>query len=330
MNYLSKLYAFAFVTLTSFAVNAEEISLRIGTAVPATSAQGEAISKFAEIVNGKNLGLDVKIFPGGQLGKAGVQVQNVKLGLQDGFFEDLGWMQSFSDDLRIQMAPFTFTGRDHLKRWLQSEAFQKVQSEIKQNGAQRYLVSDTIWWRGPYRVMLATKPVRNLEDVSGIKLRLPGLETMTKYWGKEGLGANTVNIPWGDVYLALRQGAADAVTSPFDLVVSMKFVEVAPHIMVTDEFPQIIGLAFNDNKWNSLSDTQKDAIMQGLSEAGAFFNGQVAANMESWKSQLQNAGGTFHDFDRDPFVSSVTEMHKKLEKEGYWRAGLIDEINSYR
>ena len=322
----------AATALTAFAGQAlaADVSLRVGTAVPATSVQGKAVNKFAEIVNGKNIGVDIKVFPGAQLGKAGAQVQNVKLGIQDGFFEDLGWFQSFSKDLRIQNTPFTFTGRDHLKRWLLSDAFETIQNEIVNNGGQRYLVADTIWWRGPYRVLMATKPVTNLKEMSGIKLRLPGLETMTRFWGKEGLGANTVNIPWGDVYLALRQGAADAVTSPFDLVVSMKFVEVAPHIMITDEFPQIIGLAINEKKWQSLSDPQRGAIMSALSEAGKFFNDQVAANMESWKQQLKAAGGTFHEFERGPFVEKVKGLHEKFEGEGYWRKGLIKEINAYR
>ena len=49
-----------------------------------------------------------------------------------------------------------------------------------------------------------------------------------RFYGKQGLGATSVNIPLGDVYLSIRQGIVDGLTLPFDLVASMNIQEVAP------------------------------------------------------------------------------------------------------
>ena len=82
----------------------------------------------------------LQIFPSGQLGAPEAQVQNVKLGIQDGFFEDLTWWSPFSPDLRIAGVPFEFEGRPHFQKWLATDTFKKIEQDVVANGGQRLLV----------------------------------------------------------------------------------------------------------------------------------------------------------------------------------------------
>lgn len=319
--------------LTAFFVAnaaADTVTLRIGTVVAPTSPQAKAVDRFAEILNGRKVGIEVKVFHASQLGAAQVQVQNIKLGIQEGIVEALDWYSEFSADLRVITAPFTFVNRDHYERWLRSDAFAKAQEGVIKNGNQRVLIGDALWRRGPFRVMMATRPVLTLDDVSKIKLRLWDNETILRFWGRKGLGANTVNIPFGDVYVALRQGAVDAVTTPFDLVVSQKFAEVAPHIMLFDEFWQIVTLSINEKRWQSLSDTQRKALTSALDEGGKFYNQQVAESLEGWKKQLVAGGAKLYEIERGPFVERVRQLNQQWQAEGYWRPGFLEDIAKLR
>ena len=311
-------------------VPAADVALRIGSSNSPESALGRGLNKVAALVDQANVGLKLQIFPSGQLGNPEAQVQNVKLGVQDGFFEDLTWWSPFASDLRIAGVPFEFDGRAHFEKWLKSDTFRSIQGEIVKNGGQRLLVGTPLWWRGPYRVLMSSKPVSTLDDISKIKLRQPAIEALTRYWGRAGLGSNVVTIGWGDVYLAIKQGAADAVTLPLDLVESTKFAEVAPNIVITDEFPQILVLGINERKWQALTPAQQSALTAAIDEAGKDYNKEVTDSEQKWKNDLSAAGARFTTLDRKPFVEKVQQIDKKGEAEGYWTRSLLESVNALR
>jgi TRAP-type C4-dicarboxylate transport system substrate-binding protein len=310
--------------------HAADMTLRIGSSNSPDSALGRGLNNIAALVEKANVGLTVKVFPSGQLGAPEAQVQNVKLGVQDGFFEDLTWWSPFASDLSIAGVPFEFNGRAHFQKWLASDAMKKIEKEIIANGRQRVIIGDPLWWRGPYRVMMTTKPVATLDDIKKIKLRQPAIEALTRYWGRDGLGSNVVNIGWGDVYLALKQGAADGVTLPLDLVESTKFVEVAHNIIITDEFPQILVLGLNEAKWQAMTPEQQKVLVSAINEAGKGYNAEVNNSEQKWKEELTAQGGVFTTLDRAPFVAKVQELDKKFEAQGYWPKALLDAVNALR
>lgn len=326
----SLLGAVAISIMSALPALAADVTLRIGSSNSPDSALGRGLNNIAAIVEKANVGLKLQIFPSGQLGAPEAQVQNVKLGVQDGFFEDLTWWSPFSPDLRIAGVPFEFNGRDHFDKWLQSDTMKKIQDEIIANGGQRVIIGKPRWWRGPYRVLMSSKPVATLDDVAQIKLRQPAIEALTRYWGHDGLNSNVVNIGWGDVYLAIKQGAADAVTLPLDLVESTKFVEVAPNIVITDEFPQILVLGLNEAKWQSMTPEQQKVLLDAIDEGGKGYNAEVGGSEQKWKTELTAAGAKFTTLDRKPFVERVQQVDKELEASGYWPKELLDSVNSLR
>ena len=144
------------------------------------------------------------------------------------------------------------------------------------------------------------------------------------------MGAIPVTIPFGDVYLGLRQGVVDAVTTPFDLITSMKFGEVAKHVMLLDQFPQILPISINEAKWQSLTAEQQAVMIKAADESGVFFNDTVNASLEKWTKELKGMGVTIHEVDRTPFVERIAERNREWQAEGYWPENLISDIESLR
>src|SRR6266508_833994 len=50
---------------------------------------------------------------------------------------------------------------------------------------------------------------------------------------KKQLGANPVPMPWGEVYLAMKQGTVDAMETPIFTVVSDEYYEVTKYYSLT-------------------------------------------------------------------------------------------------
>ena len=304
--------------------------LRLGSIVAPASVQAQAMDRFADAVNAKHVGIEIKTFHASQLGGGPEQVRNVQLGVQDMFMGGMVFWGDFSDSLRIAETPFSFASRAHFEKWVQSPYFDKIQKEISDKGGQRIINLGVLWRRGPFRVLLATKPVHNLEEFQTLRIRTWQSEVINRFYGKEGLGATPVTIPLGDVYVGMRQGVVDSLTLPFDLVVSMKFGEVAKYIMPWKEFWQVLPMSINEGKWQSLSDEQKKVITDAVDEAGNWYNDQLSASVDKWTQELKDQGVTFVDIDRKPFVEIIAKRNREWQKEGYWPKGLIDEIDSLK
>ncbi|MDQ7083549.1 MAG: TRAP transporter substrate-binding protein [Sulfurovum sp.] len=107
------------------------------------------------------------------------------------------------------------------------------------------------------------KEIRTLQDLQGIKMRMPGLggEVMKK------LGVNPVLLPAGEIYTALERGTIDAtewVGPALDTM--MGFSKVAPYYYKGWHEPgSILELTFNKTRWEKLS-KQHQAIITSASE----------------------------------------------------------------
>jgi TRAP-type C4-dicarboxylate transport system substrate-binding protein len=310
--------------------NAQEVVLKLGDDVAPASIQAQAIEKFAEEVAARNVGLKIEFFHGSQLGTGAQQIQNVKLGIQDMVNTGYELLDVFSEKIKIASTPFTFADYDHFENWLKSPDFEGVQQEIIEKGNQRIINLGVVWKRGPFRVMIANEPILTLEDLSQVKYRVHESEVVKKFWGKEGLGATVVVLPLSDVYLSLRQGVVDAITMPFDLVVPMKFTEVAKHVMLLRDYPQFLPIMINEDKWQSLTAEQQQALTDASDEAGRFYNSQIEQSVERWREELVAAGVEFHEVDRAPWVERIRERNMQWEAEGYWSPGLVESIDTYR
>lgn len=305
-------------------------TLRLGTIVAAGSVQGLALERFAEDVRRRNVGLDIRLFHASQLGGGPEQVRNVQLGVQDMFMDGMTFWGDHSDDMRIAETPFSFASRAHFEAWVKSPAFERIQQELVQKANQRFINLGEMWRRGPFRVLISTRPVITLEEFQRTRVRTWQSESINRFYGRGGLGATAVVIPLADVYVGMRQGVVDALTLPFDLVQPMRFHEVGKHIMLWDEFWQVLPLSLTETRWQRLNANQRTAMIEAIDAAGRWYNEQLSTSVEKWRTELEAAGVTFHQIERAAFVERIADRNRQWQREGYWRQGFIDEIEALR
>jgi TRAP-type transport system periplasmic protein len=100
------------------------------------------------------------------------------------------------------------------------------------------------------------KPVRSLEDLKGMKLRVPGGLSINIV---KALGAIPLVIPAGETYDALKKGVVDGIVAGNSALDLFKFGEVTKY--TTLNYRTGIGgsgyTVMNLDKWNSLSEEDK-------------------------------------------------------------------------
>src|SRR5687767_1546780 len=89
---------------TAFGVShaAAQVVLRAGHISPPDSVEGQAIERFADLVEEKTNGeVTVEVFPSEQLGKAVAQIDSTIIGNQDIYFGGSPEFERFSDGLKL-------------------------------------------------------------------------------------------------------------------------------------------------------------------------------------------------------------------------------------
>jgi TRAP-type transport system periplasmic protein len=319
----------AVVTVFLLPVQAKMV-MKAGHISPKTSIEGKAADKFAELVAQKTNGeIVVEVFPSEQLGKAPTMIDSTILGNQDIYIGGNVEFEKFSPGLRVVGLNYTMRDQDHFRKVLKSEVWKKIFTDPLEKVGFKTISTEFNWERGPFRVLVSKKPVKSLEDLNGLRLRIAPLDTWKRSWS--ALGCNVVVLPWTDVYLGLTQGVVDSVTSPFDLLYSMKFTEVAKYVARTDEYWGLVVVGMNVGKFNALKPEWQKALIDAANEAGLYHRqlSEVAVK-EDLEKMKKDHGITYTVLDLKPFVAKMQPVIRQFEQEGFLPKGIYDEVQAVK
>jgi len=304
---------------------AQTITLKLGGINPPKVAMTQAHYKFSELVKQKTNGrIVIDVYPASQLGSATSQIAQVMAGGIDMFGAADSFYSQYVDDIRVLSAPFLFDGEEHQKKFLASPIYREITDQLISKIGVRELVGGLI---RPPEVLEATKPIRKLEDFKGILMRVPEIEMYNLF--AEALGARTVRVAWGEVYMALKQGVAEALIPPLDGIYPNKLHLVASHILMTRHNWSRGTVAMNEKKFQSLSPADQKIMLQAADEVNSWFLGVVHKEMAEQMELMKKEGATFYEMENpQAFKSRMEKLAMDLEAKKYWRKGLYKDIRA--
>jgi TRAP-type C4-dicarboxylate transport system substrate-binding protein len=300
--------------------------LKINESLGPGSVEEAALQRFKEIVEQRSNGdLEIRIFLQDQLGSPQTSLESLRIGSLDLYS---GAMEYYAGMAEEEMAPlslpFLLQDHEHMRRYLASDAFQPAKDKLLERGI-RFLSTDFNGDRGPYRVFVSSSPVRSLDDLDGMKMRMFPNEIAIKAW--ETLGAVPVQIPWAETYLAIRQGTVSAVTGPLSAMRSMKFTEVAPYVLRTNEWPQTWPITISERVWQDLPAEQQQILVDAANEATTYYAELTAARAaDDIAAMKQDDGAEFIEIDLAPFQKRMQPLHKQLVDDGVIGQEVYDAI----
>jgi len=305
----------------------EVIELKLGTKMPAETAEGKGFDHFAKLVKEKSNGeVIVKVYPAEQLGKGTTQVDNLTLGTQDMYAEGPNYFQDFDSRIEVSSVPYLFRDFEHYQKFNTGEIGKEIEENLISNGV-RILNTERNFVRGPYRVMLSKEPVKTVEDLKGLKLR--SFESAFYSAAYSSVESNPTVIAWTETYLGLKQGLVDAVTSPISLVWPMKFSEVAPFMTVIDEYPQDVVIAMSEERFSKLSKEHQDILIEAANEAGDYATKITLEEVEEHLELMKKEHNVeVFEINKDDWIEAFSDYHYQLEKEGKIPEGFVDRIKS--
>ena len=301
--------------------------LKVGHISPKTSAEGVAVDRFAALVREKTSGaVLIEVFPSEQLGPATAMIESTILGNQDLYVGGNVEFERFSPGLKALGLNYAVESQEQFRKILRSPFWKEIFVDPLDKAGLSVVASD--WERGPFRVLVSTKPVKSFDDLKGLKLRIAPIETWRKSW--TALGTQVVVLPWNDVYLGLQQGMIEGVTAPANLLGAMKFTEVAKYVARTDEYWGVLAVLGNKRKLASLKPEHRQALIDAADQAGKEYMRDSEANIERDFASMKAKGVQYTVLDLKPGIAKMRPVILDLEKEGFIPAGIYDRIRAVK
>jgi tripartite ATP-independent transporter DctP family solute receptor len=257
-----------FAALAAFSLSAlgQGLTLHGASQFNDDHAFTKAMAKFEELVK-KYYGKPVSF----------VLHKNSELGLEKQYFEYMAQgkavdyaivspahMSTFSKAAPFIDAPFLFRDLAHWNKVLDQDVLKPVADEIAQK-ADVMLIG---YAGGGTRNIFVNKPVRNMQELKALKVRVQGAPIWSRTFQAAGM-APTV-IAYNEVYNAIQNGVIAAGENEAAGVEQMKFYEVAPHLSMTQHAITIRPLCFSGKTFKKLDKGLQAAVLRAGKEAGAY------------------------------------------------------------
>lgn len=242
------------------------------------------VEKFAQLIHERSGGsITVEIYPGGQLGNTTEFTEAVVSGSIDigtGMTTDL---VDFIPQYAIFDMPNLFDNVEQMRGVLNSD-FADVLGEINQAGGIRMLgYSDA-----GFRQLTSNKPVRQLTDLAGQKIRVMTNPYHIEYWN--AVGAAATPMQFTEVFMGLQQGTIDGEENPYMNIVGNNLQEVQKYIIETNHVGHIITFFMNNGLYESLDDKTRALVDACAAEATAYGNEKADESIAQYKKTCQDAG----------------------------------------
>jgi len=291
--------------------------------VPATSAFGQKLKaeytmqvnvgpaydwgigaqKWADLVKAKTNGkVNVKPYFGSSLlaGKQTNWYQAVADGSIDFVVESTINASSVIKPLNLFNLPFFLGSYENVDKVESGKAGQMIIKEFEKGG-----IKFLAWGENGFRQLTNSKrPITGPKDMAGLKFRVVGSPIFIDIFKQ--LGADAVNMNWGDAVTAFQQGVVDGQENPKSVLTVVKIWEYHKYMTnwcyVLD--PLIFGV--NAKVWKSFPADIQKAILEAAKEAAAYEKALSRAYLDGTKSidALKAMGATV---PADPFAAAVAK-----------------------
>lgn len=307
---------------------ASEYNLKLGTIWTASDPSTAAVNKFSELIKEKTNGsVNVDIYIDSQLGTLPDMLIGMKLGTVDMLHTrsgTYGWLEGASM-FNICGAPFLWNSYEELEAFLHSEITKEWYDEAAETTGIRVFLAkgDT-----EPRQLTSNKPIRNVDDFKGLKIRIP--ETALTQNAMKTLGAQPIVIPFTDLYIALKQGTVDAQENGFITTKNQSLYEVQKYLMKTDYIREVEIFCISEKLWKSMPEDIKAKMVESASEAADIEN-QLTREMVREAFEFLKTKMEYIEIDVNSIQNKLISSNFYEEMDGnIWPEGTYSKVQVFK
>ncbi|MBB3139167.1 TRAP transporter substrate-binding protein [Halomonas organivorans] len=263
-------------------------TLRFGGNFTGDHSSSRAMEIFKEQLAERTDGeLTAQLFPNMQLGGAGENIDQVSSGAIMGTWIGVSYLSRTVPELEALSLPFAFDSREDAFALIDGEVGELLDEKLAEAGFTALGYMEL----GFRHVTNDVRPLETIEDFQDLKIRLQPNQTHLDTF--RAIGANPVSMDIKEVYGALQQGVLDGQENPYSIISTKRLDEVQQYLSDTGHFYDYIVVVANRDKFESLSESQQQAVQAAMDEAVAWQRRTAAEEDTAAREALIERGMEF-------------------------------------
>ncbi|GHU06305.1 ABC transporter substrate-binding protein [Betaproteobacteria bacterium] len=293
--------AMVFLTGASFALAADtdSITIKLGMVDPDGSNYHKGALGIAEEVDKATNGrVKIQVLPGSQLGNERDMYEGAQMGTIEMFVSANAVMTNFIPEMVVLDQPFLFANADQAHRVIDGKLGALINQKTQAQGLR--VVG---WMESGFRNVFSSRPVANIGDFSGLKIRT--MENKLHMAAFNALGAIATPMASGEVFTALQQKTIDAAENAIANVIANRYYEITKNITFTNHVFVFMGVIVSDKTWQRIPADLRDKFTAAV-KAGCDRQRQmlVDANTAAEK-ELRGMGVKFFEIPPEQLAAKV-------------------------
>lgn len=285
-------------------VQAREIKL--AHLAPISDSRHLTLQEFAKAVENRTGGaLKIKIFPNSMLGKEREVIEQQKAGLTEMALNgDL--MANFYKKWTVINLPYMWRDQEHVERFLASDLAKQWYKETTDQVNVQIL---GMFARNPRILVTRGVTVKKVEDVKGLKIRVPNGEVYMETW--KAFGAKPTPMATSEFILALKTGTVDGMENPIEIMYQWKIYEIAKHLSYTKHMQTRLFFTASKKFLDELPPDQRAIIIEEAKKAQQAHYKRVIGSEQEMETGLLEKG---MQIEKNPDLSGFKERAKKVHE----------------
>jgi tripartite ATP-independent transporter DctP family solute receptor len=217
--------------------------------------------KLEAATNGR---LSIQMYPSMQLGGEKEMIEQAQVGALAMARISVGPMGPLVPELNVFNLPFMFRDAAHMEKVIDGPIGDEMLKKLTDHPTAGLV--GLCWMNaGTRNVYNSKRPVKSVEDLKGLKIRMMGnpvfVDTMNS------LGGNGVSMGFDQLINAMQTGVVDGAENNYPTYASGQHYRYAKYFSLTEHLmiPEI--LVFSKRVWNTLSKEDQELIMKTAKEA---------------------------------------------------------------
>ena len=298
----------------SVGATSAQTKLTLGHGAAPGNPRHEAAVAFANAVKQKSGGkIEVQVAPSAQLGDDAAMITALRSGTLDMSANSQGATAVVVPEYAAFGMPFLFAEPTQAFKLLDGPLGQ----ELAQKSAAKNLVVLGYWDNGIRHVSNSKRPVLAPTDMKGLKIRTPPDAVTIDIMS--ALGAETQQIKFAELYVALEQGVVDGQENPLANISASKLYEVQKFISLTGHKFEMNPFLMSKRTWDRLSEGDRKIISEAAAEATQLQRKLAREADVKLFDELKSKGVRIDKVDTKPFAKATESVRAK------WTSGPIGD-----
>ena len=263
---------------------------------------------------------ELKVFHSRLLGEEKETLEQTRAGAIDLNRINVALIGNIVPAMNVLALPFLFRSIEHMQKVLDGPIGTEILGSFEPYG----FVGLAFYDSGARSIYNNIRPVHSLADLKGLRIRVQQSEQMSEMM--RALGANPVELPYGQVLTGLATRLIDGAENNWPSFVTTDHYKHAGHYTLTEHTMSPEVLVMSLKAWETLSPDERKIFREEAQRSSQYMRERWRDLEEQSRKKAEAAGVVIvTDIDKKPFEAAMTGIYDKAQRDPE-SAKLIERI----